>query len=215
MKLARLFLAISLMLLASAALGAYQFSGRFGEPDYAGDRDKPSEFYFSRLQYNSYGFRGSRGAWSQDFPRADNDCLIAIRRLTSIDAPAPLNVVDLDSDRLFEYPWMYAVGVNTWSFTDEEANRLREYLARGGFLMVDHFHGEDDWQRFMAGMLQVLPDAVVEDLPDDDPIFHVLYNIDDKVQIPASNTSRPAAPMRRTATSPDGARFATAAGESW
>jgi len=184
MKLARLFLAISLMLLASAALGAYQFSGRFGEPDYAGDRDKPSEFYFSRLQYNSYGFRGSRGAWSQDFPRADNDCLIAIRRLTSIDAPAPLNVVDLDSDRLFEYPWMYAVGVNTWSFTDEEANRLREYLARGGFLMVDHFHGEDDWQRFMAGMLQVLPDAVVEDLPDDDPIFHVLYNIDDKVQIP-------------------------------
>ena len=184
MKLARLFLAIALMLLASAALGAYQFSGRFGEPDYAGDRDKPSEFYFSRLQYNSYGFRGSRGAWSQDFPRADNDCLIAIRRLTSIDAPAPLNVVDLDSDRLFEYPWMYAVGVNTWSFTDEEANRLREYLARGGFLMVDHFHGEDDWQRFMAGMLQVLPDAVVEDLPDDDPIFHVLYNIDDKVQIP-------------------------------
>jgi len=184
MKLARLFLAIALMLLASAALGAYQFSGRFGEPDYAGDRDKPSEFYFSRLQYNSYGFRGSRGAWSQDFPRADNDCLIAIRRLTSIDAPAPLNVVDLDSDRLFEYPWMYAVGVNTWSFTDEEATRLREYLARGGFLMVDHFHGEDDWQRFMAGMLQVLPDAVVEDLPDDDPIFHVLYNIDDKVQIP-------------------------------
>ena len=95
--------------------------------------------------------------------------------------------MDLDSDRLFDYPWIYAVGVNTWSFTDEEANRLRDYLARGGFLMVDHFHGEDDWKRFMAGMLQVLPDATVEDLPDDDPIYHVLYSIDEKFQIPGEH----------------------------
>jgi len=186
MKLARLLLASALMLLASAALWALQFGGRYSEPDYSfpGDKEKPSEFYFSRLRYNSYGFRGYRGAWSQDFPRADNDCLIVIRRLTRIEAPAPLNVVDLESDRLLEFPWIYAVGVNTWSFTDEEASRLREYLARGGFLMVDHFHGEDDWQRFMAGMLQVLPDAVVVDLPDDDPIYRVLYDIDEKFQIP-------------------------------
>jgi hypothetical protein len=59
--------------------------------------------------------------------------------------------------------------------------------------MVDHFHGEDDWQRFMAGMTMVLPDAVVEDLPDDDPIYHVLYSIDEKFQIPGEvyvNTGR-------------------------
>ena len=101
MKLARLFLASALMLLASAALWALQFVGRYGGREYSSpdDREKPSEFHFSRLRYNSYGFRGFRGAWSQDFPRADNDCLIVIRRLTRIDAPAPLNVVDLESDR--------------------------------------------------------------------------------------------------------------------
>lgn len=186
MKLARLFTVMALMCLASLGLWALQFGSRFAaQPSsYTGERQEPSEFFFTRLQYNSFGYRGYRGTWSQDFPRADNDCLIVIRRLTRIDAPAPLNVVDLDSDRLFNYPWIYAVGVNTWSFTDAEAKRLRDYLARGGFLMVDHFHGEDDWNHFMAGMSQVLPDATVEDLPDDDPIYHVLYSIDEKFQIP-------------------------------
>ncbi len=195
MKLARLFFAIALMLLASLGLWALQFGGGFGSRQLSvtGEPEEPSEFFFSRLRYNSFGYRGFRGAWSQDFPRADNDCLVVIRRLTRIDAPAPLNVVDLDSDRIFNYPWIYAVGVNTWSFTDDEAKRLRDYLSKGGFLMVDHFHGEDDWARFMAGMNMVLPDATVEDLPDSDPIYHVLYSIDEKFQIPGEiyvNTGR-------------------------
>src|SRR4051812_13143213 len=115
MKLARLFFAIALMFLASLGLLA-QFGGGFGgrQVSATGERDEPSEFYFTRLQYQSFGYRGFRGAWSQDFPRADNDCLLVIRRLTRIDAPAPLNVVDLDSDRIYNFPWVYAVGVNTW-----------------------------------------------------------------------------------------------------
>lgn len=195
MKLARLFFVIALMFLASLGLWALQIGGGPGgrQLSVTGEPLEPAEFFFSRLRYNSFGYRGFRGAWSQDFPRADNDCLVVIRRLTRIDAPAPLNVVDLDSDRIFDYPWIYAVGVNTWSFTDVEAKRLRDYLSRGGFLMVDHFHGADDWARFMAGMNMVLPDAMVEDLPDNDPIYHVLYSIDEKFQIPGEiyvNTGR-------------------------
>jgi hypothetical protein len=198
MKLAQLLLAIALLLLAGVAVYA-QFGIR-GRQEMSMESNVPSEFYFSRLRYNSgyasggsFRYRGYGGGWSQDFPRADNDCLIVLRRLTRIDAPSPLNVVDIDSDHIYNFPWIYAVGVNTWAFTDEEALRLRNYLARGGFLMVDHFHGEDDWRRFMAGMTMVLPDAVVEDLPDDDPIYHVLYSIDEKFQIPGEvyvNTGR-------------------------
>lgn len=196
MKRARPFLGIALLFSVSLGLFALQRqrgSGlqQFSFPTEPAGPPVPSEFYFSRLRYNSgyssggsFRYGGFRGGWSQDFPRADNDCLIALRRLTRIDSPSPLNVVDLDSDRIFDYPWIYAVGVNTWGFTDREAERLREYLSRGGFLMVDHFHGEDDWNHFMAGMSMVLPDAVVEDLPDDDAIYHVLYSIDEKFQIP-------------------------------
>ena len=78
----------------------------------------------------SYGFRGFRGGWSRDYPKADNDCLIALRRLTRINSPSPLNVVDLDSDHIFDYPWIYAVQVNNWTFTEEEAKRLHDYLSR-------------------------------------------------------------------------------------
>lgn len=194
MKTTWLFVAIAL-LFSSAGLYALQFGGFGGFDSYPtqGGKDQPSEFYFTRLEYQSFGYRGFRGAWSQDFPRADNDCLIVIRRLTRIDTPAPLNVADLDSDRIFNYPWIYAVGVNTWGFSDSEAKRLREYLQRGGFLMVDHFHGQEDWENFMQGMLQVLPDAVVEDLPDNDPIYHTIYSINEKFQIPGEvyiNTGR-------------------------
>ena len=158
------------------------------------------EFYWTRLQYtssyaggSSFGFRNFRGAWSRDYPKADNDCLIALRRLTHINSPSPLNVADLDSDHIFDYPWIYAVDVNTWTFTDEEAKRLHDYLMKGGFLMVDDFHGTDDWQHFMAGMRMVLPERPVEDLKDADEIYHVLYNIDEKFQIPSEvyvNTGR-------------------------
>jgi hypothetical protein len=207
MKIARLSFGILLMVSLALAAFAPQFGQGFGrgygrQQDYfyGGQPNVPSEFYWSRLQYTSsyagggsygYGFHG--GGWSRDYPKADNDCLIALRRLTHINSPSPLNVVDLDSDHIFDYPWIYAVQVNTWTFTPEQAKRLHDYLMKGGFLMVDDFHGTDDWEHFMQGMRMVLPDRPVEDLPDADEIYHCLYDIDEKFQIPSEiyvNTGR-------------------------
>jgi hypothetical protein len=197
MKLVRPALVATLLLSLTAGLFAFQFGGFRGrQRSYYGGANVPSEFYWSRLQYtSSYAGGGFRayGSWSRDFPKADNDCLIVLRRLTRINSPSPLNVIDLDSDHVFDYPWIYAVDVNTWTFTDEEAKRLHDYLYKGGFLMVDDFHGTDDWEHFMAGMRQVLPDRPVEDLADADEIYHVFYNIDEKFQIPSEvyvNTGR-------------------------
>jgi hypothetical protein len=202
MKLVRTRTAFSLLLFLTLGLFAMQLGGQgFGRRQQYFDYGSPvpSEFYWTRLQYNSsYGGGGgggfrSFGGWSRDYPKADNDCLIALRRLTRINSPSPLNVSDLHSDHIFDYPWIYAVSVNTWTFTDEEAKRLHDYLLKGGFLMVDDFHGTDDWQRFMAGMRQVLPDRPVEDLKDQDEIYHVLYDINEKFQIPSEiyvNTGR-------------------------
>src|SRR5690349_18811349 len=106
MKLGSLLLAIGLL-----SIAAIELSGqRFGRPASGGlqpydesDLSIPSEFFFSRLRYNvgyaggggGYRFRGFGGGWAQDFPRADHDCLVALRRLTRIDSPSPLNVVDI------------------------------------------------------------------------------------------------------------------------
>ena len=201
MKLGRLVFAILLLVSICLALqGGFQGYGR--RQYYESGPNVPSEFYWSRLRYTSNYADGSSyggyrrygyGGWSRDYPKADNDCLIALRRLTHINSPSPLNVVDLDSDHIFDYPWIYAVQVNTWTFTEEEAKRLHDYLLKGGFLMVDDFHGTDDWQHFMQGMRMVLPDRPVEDLPDADEIYHVLYDINEKFQIPSEvyvNTGR-------------------------
>ena len=85
---------------------------------------------------------------------------------------------------------MYAVMVHTWTFSDVEAKRLRDYLDKGGFLMVDDFHGTEEWESFMAGMRQVYPDKPVEDLTDKDEIFHVLYDMDDRFQVPGEHYVR-------------------------
>ena len=120
MKPGRLIFAILGIVSLCLALqrGMFPGGGQYGRQDfYSYQPLVPSEFYWSRLQYNSsYAGGGSSGtvsaaraAWSRDYPKADNDCLIALRRLTHINSPSPLNVVDLDSDHIYDYPWIYAV----------------------------------------------------------------------------------------------------------
>ncbi len=171
----------------------------------ADPRAEKAEFYWSRLRYTSrgvgrggfgfgfgYGYGGWAG-WSRDYPKADRQFLLALKRLTRIQMRPIEQIVDLDSDEIFNYPWVYAVQVANWTFTDAQAKRLREYLLKGGFLMVDDFHGTADRDRFMAGMRQVLPDRPVEDLSDDDEIFHVLYDLGERFQVPGEqyvNTGR-------------------------
>ncbi len=151
--------------------------------------DLKSEYAWSRLRYSSasnyggYGFYGG-GNWSRDYPKADRQFLIALKRLTRIQARPTEQVVTLDSDDIFNYPWVYAVQVQTWTFTDAEAKRLREYLLKGGFIMVDDFHGTTDWEHFMSGMLMVFPDRPIEDLSDKDELFHVLYDLSERFQVP-------------------------------
>jgi len=174
--------------------GGYQSDDEFGTARQRAEQDlngeSRSEYSWSRLRYTAagssyggYGY-GRWSSWSRDYPKADRQFLIALRRLTRIQARPTEQVVDLDSDEIFNYPWVYAVQVQTWTFTEPEAKRLREYLLKGGFIMVDDFHGATDWEHFMSGMLMVFPDRPIEDLTDRDEIFHVLYDLSERFQVP-------------------------------
>jgi len=179
-------LGIGLLALQGGGFGGFS---RNSSDFYGEQGTEKAEYYWSRLRYTpnrsygGYGYYG-RGAWSQDYPKADRQFLIALTRLTRIQTRSTEQVVDLDSDEIYNYPWVYAVQVQSWAFTDAEAKRMREYLLKGGFLMVDDFHGAADWESFMRGMLQVFPDRPIEDLPDKDEIFHVLYDLDQRFQVP-------------------------------
>jgi hypothetical protein len=205
MRLLASFSVLLLLMGASTGLlalqrGGYQQDNPYGDSRvaFSGDSENgesKSEYSWSRLRYTSaysggYGYGFGRGNWSTDYPKADRQFLIALRRLTRIQARPTEQVVDLDSldasgsPMIFNFPWVYAVQVQAWTFTEPEAKLLREYLLKGGFLMVDDFHGADDWERFMNGMLMVFPDRPIEDLNDKDEIFHVLYDLSDRFQVP-------------------------------
>src|SRR6202158_1977775 len=145
--LARISIVLLLMSAGTGLLalqrGGYQSDDEFGSArqrmaQYENGEAR-SEYSWSRLRYtaaNSYGGYGGYGrwsSWSRDYPKADRQFLIALRRLTRIQARPTEQVVDLDSDEIFNYPWVYAVQVQTWTFTDPQTTRLREYLLKGGF----------------------------------------------------------------------------------
>src|SRR5271165_5076105 len=117
--------------------------------------------------------------WTIDYPRSDRHLLEGVRRLTRIDTRSVEQVVELDgSDDVYNWPMLYAVEVGHWNLPDNQAAQLRDFLLRGGFLMVDDFHGDEpyhrvysEWQVFLASMNKVFPDRPIVDLEDADPIF--------------------------------------------
>ena len=158
------------------------------------DANEKTEFIYTRLMYPSagrggfggFGGRGGRGgsAWMTDYPKNDRQFLQGLRRLTRLHARSKEHVVDLDGDDIFNYPWIYAVEVGQWYLSDAQAAKLREYLLRGGFLMVDDFHGTYEWEIFMASLSRVFPDRPVVEIENKDAIFHVLYDLDERFQVP-------------------------------
>ena len=173
-------------LLAAAALAAGSIA--LGQSDDNIEaRAAPGEFEFVRLAYSGNRYaRSNRGqAWRTDWPDAEHHFLRGVNRLTAVDAADEgLVMIPLDAD-IFDYPWIYAVEVGYWHLNDQEAARMRDYLLRGGFLVVDDFHGSFEWAMFKASMDRVFPDRPIVDIAEGDEAFHVLYDLDQRIQIPS------------------------------
>lgn len=149
------------------------------------------EFHFIRLEYRDYQGRGGgffgrfgRGWWAQDWPEADAHFVTGLRRLTRVDVAQQDHMPILD-DRLYDYPYVYATQTGYWDLSDEETDRLRDYLLRGGFLVTDDFHGPSEWAVFEESMNRVFPDQPIEELDNDThPMMSVLYTIHERTFIP-------------------------------
>ena len=185
-------LLLTCFLAGSAWLYAWQrFGGPFGfrespVPDEWFDADGQGEFHFTRFVYTGLGGQdwGRRGGWATDYPEADYHFMQGVGRLTNIDSATGSRLVRPLDEELFEYPWLYGVEVGRWHLDEEDAARLREYLLRGGFLVVDDFHGTYQWAMFLVSMRRVFPERPILDIEEEDPLLHVLYDLDQRIQVP-------------------------------
>jgi hypothetical protein len=112
-----------------------------------------------------------------------------ISRLTRIDVGGDI-IIELDDDNIMNYPWLYAVEVGSWYLDDRNAALIREYLLRGGFLMVDDFHGSRQWASFEDSMNRVFPDRPIVEIEETDPLMSLAYNLNKDIQIPGIQVLR-------------------------
>jgi hypothetical protein len=104
---------------------------------------------------------------------------MGVQRLTRIHTGDPRHL-RLTDPQLFDYPWIYATQTGWWGLSDAETKCLREFLLRGGYLVVDDFWGPEQWEIFRLTMDRVLPNRPIVDLAHSDAVLHVLYDIEEK-----------------------------------
>ncbi len=168
MRLRSVFVLAALALTALGILEAQRPFKQYQAQEYEDfplppDWNQKTEWTRARLKYPSvYANIASRADlnWTIDYPRSDRHLLEGVRRLTRIETRSVEQIVDLDgTDDVYNWPMMYAVEVGHWVLPDDQVAQLREFLLRGGFLMVDDFHGDEpyhnvvsEWRVFIPSM---------------------------------------------------------------
>lgn len=200
-----LLVAAGLLLVAAAAWAQREFRvlrGFEAHADYTelpADWNREAGFVVARLMYppgwgGGFGFgrggnwRDGGTTWAVDYPKGDRYFASILRRLTTIDVRSVEQPVNLeDGDDVFNWPFLIVGLAGSWNLDDAMVVKLRDYLERGGFLFCDSFFGSQQWEGFVEGMRRIFPDREIEDLPEDHPLFHTVYDLTRRQQVPNMN----------------------------
>lgn len=185
----RIVLLAVVAILASATADAQFRRGLFGVR-VATAKDFDGRFHFCRLVYEP-SRTGTGGSWTTDFPRADINMSIRLSELTktnvSFTAGQPNHLlVRPTDDTLFQCPFVIMAAPGSAFFSDTDAERLREYVLKGGFLWADDFWGSYQWQEWEAQIRKVLPATQypIVDIPVSHPMLRMQFEVKAVPQIP-------------------------------
>jgi hypothetical protein len=204
-------LVILVLLVIAASVILAQRRGRFGgaggwrrgyDESYRTPREIPQHSAPTPIWTNEPGFEsdaftfvrvkrdrgyGSGGDWSTDTPDSDLNLSFRLQQVTSMKVDPNGLFLRLTESNLTDYPFIYMVEPGTLSFNDDEVAALRTYLLNGGFLMLDDFWGEVQWANMAHEMKKVFPDRDWVEIPLDHPLYHCVFDIKSKGQVPNVN----------------------------
>ncbi len=126
-------------------------------------------FQIARLKYSG------GGDWYND-PSAEINMLKFVAENTTVATFPEYTFVDISSNDIFSYPFLFLTGHGNVVFSDEEVQRLRTYLENGGFLYIDDDYGLD--KSIRRELKKVFPDNPLVELPFNHELYHILYNFE-------------------------------------
>src|SRR5437016_13722201 len=139
-----------------------------------------SEFVYARIRYHmtSDAWRVREVPWHHDYPYGDRTFPTVLAEVTNIKtSPTSYKIVDIDSPELFDYPFAYLCEPGYLELNQKDTKNFREYLERGGFVMVDDFRGQRHLQNLIYQMKKVFPNRDIVPLTISHPIFDSFYQL--------------------------------------
>ena len=193
-SLAALGMTIASLCVATSDADAQRRRGRsysgdpnefYSPPDWSGNIPYDGRVTFARIKYRGYEhFMNEGPGWAHDYPRAEEHLMRILRSITSmrpfIESPKAIggNILALDDPELMKYPIAYLSEPGGWHPNEKEELGLRNYLLKGGFLILDDFENRaDEWGEVQRVFQQVLPKHRIVRIPESHPIFDAFYKI--------------------------------------
>jgi Domain of unknown function (DUF4159) len=161
--------------------------GQFSDfPTWPVNAELPNDvFTFARVRYPSYSDGSRSDKWTTDYPDADMNFSYRLQQMTSLQTNPNGAVVDIEAEQLRHYPLLYMIEVGNIDISTAQAKTLRDYMLNGGFIMVDDFWGTEEWEGFEVALNEIFPDRKFVELELNHDIFHCIFDLKVKPQIPS------------------------------
>lgn len=178
------------------------WSGYYGRtpPKFATAETFEGSFHFCRVLFTSN--RREKQGWSTDYPGADLNFSVRLAELTRVRVKMTYDgeeevpdavVVRLTDDALFQCPFTFMQDAGTAVFTHDEVVRLRQYLLKGGLLLVSDYHGARAREQFDEQVGRALPRGefpIVDLSPPDHPLWRTMFAVQRLPQLASISTWR-------------------------
>ncbi|MEM9587603.1 MAG: DUF4159 domain-containing protein [Planctomycetota bacterium] len=165
---------------------------RRGVPEWEVNRDYPGDlFTFARIKYDSWSGGWGGGRWRTDWPDSDLNFSLRLHQLTTLKVNPDPVILELTDPKLFDYPFIYIIEPGSLVFSQPEREALRRYCLNGGFLMIDDFWGDYAYENLRRELAKVFPGRPAKEVPLEHEIFHCVYDLKEKPQIPALGNAYP------------------------
>ena len=169
----RFVLALGLLALTTLPADAQRYYDNGRSAPSRREAKYDGQFSFVRLFYPR------DPGWSFDYPDMEHNLTGILTGITGLKStPNGTSILHMDDPVLLKYPVAYLSEPGSWFPSQADVENLRTYIHKGGFLIVDDFHYDNEWNVFESAIMRVLPGSTIERLDLKHPIFHTFFEIE-------------------------------------